>query len=106
QDDVDLPLLDDAVGAVRHADVGQQVANVAQAARLAIDEVLAFAAAVDAASDLNLGRIVVEDASAIVEDERRLGRVRRAARAGAAEDDVGHLLAAEGLDALSAEDPL
>src|SRR5690606_26709662 len=50
QDGVDLALLDDAVGAIRHADVGQQVANVAQSAGLAIDEVLAFAAAVDAAS--------------------------------------------------------
>ena len=106
QDGVDLALFDDAVGAVRHADVGQQVADVAQAAGLPIDEVFAFAAAIDAAGDLDLGGVVVEDAGAIVEDQRRFGGVRCTAGTRTAEDDVGHLLAAKGFDALGAEDPL
>ena len=77
-------------------------------ARLAVDQVLALAAAIDAAGDVHLGGIDRQPAVGVVEDERRLGRVHRlaAAGAGAVEDHVGHLLAAEALGRLLAEHPL
>ena len=57
QQDVDLALLDDAVGFGGHARAGEQIANVAQPAGLAIDQVLALAAAIDAARDVHFGRV-------------------------------------------------
>ena len=75
-------------------------------AGLAVDQVLAFAAAVDAAGDVDLGGVDGQQAGGVVERERDLGGVHRPAAAGAVEDDVGHLRAAEALDALLAEHPL
>jgi hypothetical protein len=76
-------------------------------AGLAIDQVLPFAAAIDAAGDVHFGGVDRQAAIGIVEDERRFGRVHRlaAAVARALEDDVGHLLAAEALGRLLAKHP-
>ena len=106
QQHVDLALLDDAIGLRAQARAGQQVANVAQAAGIAIDQVLALAAAVDAAGDVHLRRIDGQQAVGVVERERDLGGVHRPAGGRAVEDDVGHFLAAEALDALLAQHPL
>ena len=57
QEHVDLALLDDAVGLRAQAGAGEQVADVAEPAGMAVDQVLALAAAVDAAGDVDLGRV-------------------------------------------------
>ena len=75
QQHVDLALLDDAVGVGGHARAGEQVADVAQPAGLAVDEILALAAAVDAAGDVDFGGVDGELARRVVEGERDLGRV-------------------------------
>jgi hypothetical protein len=106
QEDVHLALLDDAVGLGSHAGAAEQVADVAQPARLAVDEVFPLAAAVDAACDVDLGGVDREQMVGIVEREGDFGRIRRPARPRAVEDHIGHFLAAEALDALLAQDPL
>ncbi len=57
QEDVDLPLLDHAVGVGPHAGAGEHVANVAQPGRIAVDQILALAAAKDTAGEVDLGRV-------------------------------------------------
>ncbi len=106
QQHVDLALLDDAVGLGAHAGAGQQVADVAQAAGAAIDEVLAFPAAIDAAGDVDLGGVQGQGVVGVVEGEGDFGRVHAPPRAGTVEDHVGHLFAAQTLDALLAQHPL
>src|SRR5262249_46086068 len=53
---VDAALLDDGVGVVAGAAAQEKVLDVLEAAGLAVDEVLALAAPVDAAGDLHLVR--------------------------------------------------
>ena len=57
QQRIDLALLDDAVGLGRDAGAGQQVADVAQPAGLAVDQIFAFAAAIDAAGDVHFAGV-------------------------------------------------
>ena len=76
QHDIDFALLDDAVGLGGDAGAGEQVANVAEAAGLAIDQIFAFAAAIDAASDVDFGRVERNAAVGVVERERGFGGVR------------------------------
>src|SRR6267142_2177027 len=73
-----------------------------------VDEILAFTAAIDAAGDMNFGGVDRQLLIDIVEDEGRLGGVHglAAAGAGALEDHIGHVLAAETLGRLLAQDPL
>ena len=106
EQDVDLPLLDDAVGLRAQAGARQEVADVAQAARLPVDKVLPLPAAVDAAGDVDFGGVDSQPAAGIIDRQGDLGRVHRPPCARAVEDDVGHLLAPQALDALLAEHPL
>ena len=106
QQAVDFALLDDAVGLRAHAGARQKVADVAEPGGIAIDEVFAFAAAIDAAGDMHLGRVERQQPVGVVESERDFGGVQGPAAAGAVEDDVGHFAAAEALDALFAQHPL
>ena len=56
EDHADLALLDDRVGLGAEAGVHQQLVDVAQAADLAVDQVLALARAVQAPRDLDVAR--------------------------------------------------
>jgi hypothetical protein len=103
---VDTPLFDDAVGLGGRSGAAEQVADVAETADLPVDEILALAAAVDAAADLHLVRLDRQEAGAVVEDEERFGGVERLSGDGAGEDHVGHFAAAEAAHRLLAEDPL
>ena len=105
QEHVDLALLDHAIGLRAQAGAGQQVADIAEPAGIAIDQVFALAAAIDAPRDVDLRRIDGQEAAGVVERERDLGRVHSPAGGRAVENDVGHFLAAEALDALLAQDP-
>ena len=58
----------------------KQVADVAEPAGLAVDEVLALAAAVDAAGDVDLAGVDRQLAVGVVEGERDFGGAERAAR--------------------------
>src|SRR5262249_50947541 len=105
---IDLALLDQTVGVASHACSAKQVANILQPSRLPIDQVLAFAAAIDGAGDMHLGSVDRQSLVGILKDQRRLGRVHglAAALTGAFEDYVGHFLAAQAFGRLLAEDPL
>ena len=99
------PLPDDRVPVAAEAGVHEQLIDVAQAAGLAVDGIFALAAAVIAAGDHDLGVFGVEDAGAVIENERHLREAHGAALFRAAEDDVLHLAAAQRLRALLAHDP-
>src|SRR5262249_30023534 len=105
QEHVHAALLDDAVGVGAGAAAEEHLLHVAEPAQLAVDEVLALAAAVDAAADLDFFARYAEEAPAVVEGHGALGHAEAAARRRAVENDVGHLAAAEALGALLAEDP-
>ncbi len=60
QQHIDLTLLDDAVGLRPHTGAREKIANIAQPARLAVDQVFPFSAAVDAAGDVDFGRIDIQ----------------------------------------------
>ena len=101
----DAALPDDRVPVTAEAGVHEQLVDVAQAAGLAVDIIFALAAAVIAAGDHDLGVLSVEDAGAVVKDERHLRKAHGAALFRAAEDDVLHLAAAQRFRALLAHDP-
>src|SRR5690606_36332291 len=107
----DLSLLDDGVGLHAEARVHQQIVDVAQAAHLAVDQVLAFTRPVQPAADLDVARddgLILEERIAVAavgfarphrtphlrELEPHLGRRRRLARLAPAEDHVFYALAA------------
>ena len=106
QEDVDLALLDKAVGIEADAGIHEELADVAQAAGLAVEEILRLAAAVQAPADFDLGGVDGQQAAGIIERERGFGKAEAASRLAAGEDDVGHLAAAQAAGALLAEDPL
>ncbi len=106
QKHVHLALLDDAVGLGAHARARQQVANIAEPGGVAVDQVLAFAAAIDAAGNVDLGGVDPEQVFGVVERERDFGGIGGPTVARAVEDHVGHLPAAKALHALLAQHPL
>ena len=103
QDLIDAALLDDAVG--RRSGAEKQILHVFEPGRRAIDEILAVAVAPDAATDLHFRHVERQQARSVVEGERRFGEAARFAAGRAIEDDVGHLLAAETLRGLIAQQP-
>src|ERR1019366_4581713 len=119
EDLADAPLLDDGVAFGTESGADEQILDVAQAGAAAIDEVFAFAGAIEAAGDGDfgvLGRVAafhglqfVRGVFAIeVGIHQRHGDVGHAegfAVARAGEDDVFHAGAAEALGGLLAEDP-
>src|ERR1019366_9006643 len=72
---------------------------------LAVDEVFAFAGAVNAPRDLHFLSFGGELLFAVVERHRDFREAEAAARGGTVENDVGHLAAAQALGGLLAEDP-
>jgi hypothetical protein len=105
EDHPDLPLLDDRVGADAEPGVHQEVADVFQAHQLAVQPVLALAAAEDPAADGDPPLLGRGDRGVGQERERRLRHPQRLPAVGAVEDDVLHGRAAEGFGALLAQDP-
>ena len=101
----DAALPDDRVPVAAEAGVHEQLVDIAQAAGLAVDIIFALSAAVIAAGDHDLGVLGVEDAGAVVKDERHLRKAHGAALFRAAEDDILHLAAAQRFRALLAHDP-
>ena len=102
---VDHLALDDDAGAGAEAGAAQQVGDVAQPARRAIQEVVALARAREPARDHDFLERHGEDPVVVREVQRDLGDVHRPARRRALEDHLFHLRAAHEARALLAEHP-
>ena len=98
-------MLDNAVGRGASPRPHEQVFDIFQPSGGSIDEIFGFTTAIDPAADLHFGRVDVQNVARVVEGQSGFGEAGRFAAAGAVEDDVGHLFAAETLGALVAEDP-
>ena len=106
EDLVDLPLADDGVALLAHAGIQKELRHVLQPDGLAVDVVLALAAAVVAPGHGHLSFLHGgEDVGAVIDDQRHLGKARPGPLGGAAEDDVFHLGSPEALGALLTHDP-
>ncbi len=105
EDLVDLPLLHDRVGGPADAGVHEELVDVAQAARVLVDLVLAGAVAEEAAGDGDFVELGAELVLAVAEGQRDLGHAERLAGVAPAENDVLHLAAPERLGRLLAEHP-
>ncbi len=103
---IDTSLLNDAVGLGGGAGAREEFADVAEATDLAVDQILALTAAVDAAADPHLIGGKRELAGGVVEGEGGFCGVERPAAGSSRENHVGHLFAAEAADRLFAEHPL
>ena len=106
EDLINLALADDGVALPAHAGVQEQLRQVLQPDRLAVDVVFAFAAAVIAAGDGHFALLHGgEDVLRVVQHQRHLGKAHLAALLRAAENHVLHLGATEALDALFPHHP-
>ena len=105
EDRVELALRDDRVGILAEARVVQDVLDVHEAARRAVDQVLGLARAIHAPRDPHLVEVDRQGVVGVVEHERDLGHAHGRARRGAREDHVLHGLAAQLLGALLAQNP-
>ena len=102
---VDRALADDGVAVRAQAGVQQQLGDVLEPDSGAVEQVLAFARAVQAARDADLVVLDRQTGVGVVEDQRHLGHTQglRGGRAG--EDDLFGLAGAHSLGGLFAEDP-
>ena len=105
QDLVDLALHHERVGHAADTGVHEETLDVLQARRLAVDEVVAGALAVEAAHDGDFGEGGTQFLFAVGEDQFDLALGEGLAAVGAGEDDVLHRRGAQGLGGLFAQDP-
>ena len=105
KDLVDAALADHRIAVPAQAGVHEQLMDVLEPHSLAVDKKLAFAAAVIPAGDHHLAVLDGKTAVGIVHHQRDLAEAHGAAAGGAAEDDVLHLAAPEGLCALLPQHP-
>ena len=105
QHGVELALADDHVLLAADARVAQQLLDVEQPARGAVDGVLAVTGAEERPGDGDLGQVDGELARRVVDGERHLGPAQLGPRGGPGEDDVLHLGRAQRARALGAEHP-
>ena len=105
EDHADLALLDDRVRLGAEAGVHEQLMDVAQAAQLAVHQVLALAVAVQAAGHHALGGAVRAGAVQAGDLQVDFGHGQGLPRLAPREDHVFHRGAAEALDALLAQHP-
>src|SRR5690606_9469612 len=90
---VEAALADDHVHLAPETRVAQQLLHVEQAARLAVDGVLALTAAEQRAADRDLAVLDRQRTVGVVDRQLHLGAAEGAARRGAGEDDILHLAA-------------
>jgi hypothetical protein len=91
EDQVDLALLDEAVGAGAHAGVQQEILHVLEAAFPAVDAVFAPRVPVEAPGDDHLARGPGQRGVGHLEDQLHLGHAHGTALGRAREDHVRHL---------------
>jgi hypothetical protein len=102
---VELALPDDDVLLATDARIGQQLLDVEQPARRAVDHVLRLAGAEEHPGDGHLGELDWQQAGTVVDGQRDLGAPERGAVGRARKDDVVHLPAAQRSRPLRAEHP-
>ena len=102
---VELALPDDHVLLAADAGVGEEVLDIEQPARNAVDEVLRLTGAEEHPRDRHLGELDRQQPRGVVDRERDLGPAERRPIGGSGEDDVVHLGAAQRPGALGAEHP-
>ena len=102
---VDLALADDHVLLPADAAVGQELLDVEQTTRRAVDGVLAVPRAEQRARDRHLVELDRQHSRRVVDGEADLGPAQRLAIGGAGEDDVVHLLRTHCARCLRAEHP-
>ena len=102
---VELALADDDVHLAADPAVGEQLLDVEQSARGAVDGVLGATVAEHRPGDRHLGVVDRQRAVGVVDRQADLGAAQRRAPGGAGEDDVLHLAAAQALGALLPHDP-
>jgi hypothetical protein len=105
EDLVDLALGHDRVAGPAYAGVHEELMDVLQPARLAVEQVFALAVPVDPPRDLDLVEFAAELLLALRQEHRDLAHLGGPARVGPLEDDVLHLSAAKRLRALLPEHP-
>ena len=105
QDGVELALADDDVHLAADAGVREQLLDVEQPARRAVDRVLGAAVAEHRPRDRDLGVVDRQRAVGVVDREETSARPSGGRPGGAGEDDVLHLAAAQRLGALLAHHP-
>ncbi len=105
QDGLDHLEFNDRVRIAPHAGIHEEVEDVFETAGDLVQEILALAGAVDPAADRHLGVFRRKYASGVLDHQRRLRHAEGLALLGAVEDDILHLVAAEGAVALLAEHP-
>ncbi len=105
QHGVELALPDDDVHLTADAGVGEEILDVEEAARVAVDLVLAAAVAEHDPRDGDLGVLDGQGPVGVVDGQGHLGTAQGRAARGAGEDDVLHLAAAQRLGTLLAHDP-
>ena len=105
EDLVDAALADVTVALPAQARVHEQLMDVLQAGGLLVDIKFTVAGAVVPAGDHDLVGIIGQRPVGVVQSQGGLGKAHGLALLGAAEDDILHLGAPEGLAALLAHDP-
>src|SRR3954451_23066623 len=102
---VELALADDHGLLAPNTCVGEQLLNVEQAARRAVDHVVGLAGAEQHPGDRHLGELDRQQMGAVVDRERHLGPAEGGPVSGAREDDVVHRATAQRPGTLRAEHP-
>ena len=102
---VELALPDDHVLLATDAGIREQLLDVEQPARCAVDLVLGITGAEERAGDRDLAELDRQQTGRVVDAQRHLGAAERGPIGGAGEDDVVHLAAAQRARALCPEHP-
>ena len=101
----DPALTDDGISVPAESGAKQHFLNVLESGLRAVDEVLTLAAAVKLTGDSHLVGVHGERTVGIVDTQRDLGESHGFAVGGTVEDNVLHLLTAQGLCALLSHNP-
>ena len=101
----DAPLTDYRIAVAAKAGIHEEAVYILEPDRLAVDVILAVAAAVIAAGQHYLAAVIVEDVGRVINYQRHLRKAQRTALLRAAENDVLHFRAAQSLCPLLAHDP-
>ena len=105
QDLVDLALADDGIALPAQAGVHEELVDILEPDGVAVDEVLALPGAVVPPGDHDLALLHREEVAGVVQHQGDLGKAQLLALGGAAEDDILHFPAPEGLGGLLPHDP-
>ena len=105
QDQIDLSLLHDRVGAAAHPRIHEELVDVAQPTWRLVEKILTLAVAIHAPGDANLIPFDAQFLFALGESQRNLGHSERLPAVCPAENHVRHLPSAQRLGRLLAEHP-